>query len=99
MLTLRNTFLAILSLLTPPPAPPAVETRSAKSRDSPATQITTHEATQIEDERAFLASIRHLPDAARQEKLARREWYRQMAQRQDIIEAEQQANAYWHDKS
>lgn len=44
-----------------------------------------------DDERAFLASIAQLPPSERQRKIERRAWYRQLAKRQGVIEAEWQA--------
>jgi hypothetical protein len=44
-----------------------------------------------DEERAFLASIAHLPPSERQRKIERRAWYRRLAERQGVIEAEWQA--------
>jgi hypothetical protein len=46
------------------------------------------------DTQAFMASIAHLPAEAREIRLQRREWYRQLAERQGIADAEWRAEQY-----
>jgi len=51
--------------------------------------------SEADDEQAFLASIAQLPADERQQRIARREWYRQLAERQALIEAEHRAQEVW----
>lgn len=79
-----------------------VSKRSAGSTSTPATPTPT--ATQAawtqamieaDEQRAFMASIADLSAGEKQKRIARREWYRQLAERQGVVEAEQRAGEYW----
>jgi hypothetical protein len=74
--------------------------RARIRRHDPMAQSRTAEASAPsaaaeDDEQAFLASIANLPPEQREGKLARRAWYRQLAERQGVIEAERRADQEW----
>jgi hypothetical protein len=60
-----------------------------------AAETSAPSATAADEEKAFLASIANLPPEERECKLARRAWYRQLAERQGVIEAERRADQDW----
>ena len=48
-----------------------------------------------DEEQLFLASIAHLPSDEQQKRIQKREMYRRMALRQDIMGVESQSNLYY----
>lgn len=49
------------------------------------------QVSSADEERAFVASIAQLPAEERQKRIVKRNWYRQLAERQGVMEAERQA--------
>jgi len=73
-----------------------LHSRSRHAPTSPAEMDGPAPSVDESDEQAFISAIAHLPAAERQRRIERRNAYRQMVERQRIIEAEHEsANAPW----
>ncbi len=91
MLTLTGTLKSIFGWRT-------TASRSARQQGK-AIEATQREqsaqATAADEEQTFLASIAHLPAEEREKHIAKRKWYRQLVERQALIEVEHNAQHDW----
>jgi len=72
-----------------------------RSLKKPAPKLTATQAAwtqamiKAEEQRIFIESIADLPADEKKKCVAKREWYRQLAERQGVAEIERQASSYW----
>ena len=67
--------------------------RGHKAAPLTATQVAYHAAmSEADEQRVFLESIAGLPEAEKRERMARRAWYQQLAERQGIMAVEKAAS-------